>query len=529
MRLESQAGTVEIALTDQDHLRLRGKGVGLRLVLRPAAERDGTGACGGLCRFGQGDWEGEFGKYGKLRFRAIQGDIVPDTPWDTAHGRFLRVYIDFIPTAGGVFEAAIHEDMTEFAGFPEAYPDFSEAVLANRQSFDEWKKKYRPAAKEYEDIAEYAKWTTWSLMSKATGGIKEPVIFMHLHWAIGAFSWQQSYNAMALLNDPREAWRLICSLFEYQDDTGRLPFIINYKGGALGGMQPPFQGLAFDFLIRNHGESFLTYEDCERMYPKFKKWVEFWLTQRNAGRGDDVTAILSSHEAGWDDASIFKDGFPARNPDIMSFIILCMEAVSCLARGCGRLAEAEDWKDRSARLLKTLIDEHWDGGKFVTYVGDKAVQSQSLVCYEPIMLGNRLPQHIIDKVAERLTEEGDFLSPIGLCGESLKSPLCDFGNRFILGRVVAPLQMICTVGLMNAGKKKEAALIARRFCDKVREKGVILGFAPFDYYPLTGEKATDVYDFEEKPVASDGWPWSGWSACNVMTMLTAVIPADSEA
>ena len=75
-----------------------------------------------------------------------------------------------------------------------------------------------------------------------------------------------------------------------------------------------------------------------------------------------------------------------------------------------------------------------------------------------------------------------------------------------------------------AGKNKEAALIARRFCDHVKENGVILGFAPYEYYPLTGEKADITYG----PVASDGWSWSTWCAAGVMMMITSIIPEAEE-
>jgi hypothetical protein len=30
-------------------------------------------------------------------------------------------------------------------------------------------------------------------------------------------------------------------------------------------------------------------------------------------------------------------------------------------------------------------------------------------------------------------------------------------------------------------------------------------------------------------VASDGWPWSGWSSCNCLTLLTCIIPEGEQA
>jgi hypothetical protein len=141
-----------------------------------------------------------------------------------------------------------------------------------------------------------------------------------------------------------------------------------------------------------------------------------------------------------------------------------METLAKLAEGSHQYAAAEEWDRRSKKLLDTLVNEFWDGEKFIIRVNGKPVDSMSAICYEPIMLGKRLPQHIIDKVAEKLTDETPFLSPIGICGESMLSPLSGYGNRFILGRVVAPVNMILTLGLpwrQEEGSDHDC----RRFCD----------------------------------------------------------------
>jgi len=525
LRLDCPAGYAEIALTDQDHLRIRGTAE-LRLCLRPAVPQDGTSACRGLHPLPNGEWEGAFGKFGLLRLRSLAGEMAVIAPWNPQKGLYDEVIFVFKSADGAPYEAAIFETMEEFGTLPEALPPFDEVVAENRRSFERFKQNYRPVPERYREIANYAMWLLWTHRTKTIGGFKEPMILMHLQWLIAAVSWQQTYNAMATLNNPKEAWRLFCTMFEHQDpENGALSFAVDYFGGGKSASpQPPFQGFGFAFLYDRFGDEWLDPAECERMYPKLEKWLNFWLTRRNAGRGDDVTAVLSTHESGWDDATIFKDGFPAANPDVMSFVALLMECLAKVGAKCGRHAEAAEWAARSKKLIDTIVSEFWDGEKFVTKVNGKPVDSMSAVCYEPIMLGRRLPQHVIDKVAEKLMDETTFLSPFGICGESMKSPLSGYGNRFIMGRVVAPINMILSVGLCMAGKKKEAAEIARRFCDHIAKEGVILGFAPFDYYPLTGEKVPDLEQFQYRPVASDGWPWSGWSACSVMTMLSYVIP-----
>lgn len=521
LKMESEKGTAEFVFTDRDQLRVRGSGVTLRIELFPAIKEMGMSACHGVSPMPGGAWEAVFGTHGKFLYKPLKGSVEAYYPWNDKINGYDAVNFDLVPDENGVFETAIHEDMTEIVIDGEEYPPFEALVKASLDSFEEFKQNYPPAADGYEELREYAAYTNWCHRTKASGGFKEPGIMFQLSIS-GVFSWQQSYHGMTMLNNPKEAWRQICLLFLYQDEkTGRLPSYISYVGGANPGIQPPFQGFALDYLIKKAGDSFLSASECERMYPKFAKWANYWLTHRNAGRGDDVTAINNPNDSGWDDASIFKDGFPAQNPDIMAFMISLMDMTARLARGCGKSEDADSWKARGDKLLDTLINEFWDGEKFVTKVNGKPVDSMSLASYQPILLGERLPQHIIDKVAEKLTEEGDFLCEIGLCSESLKSPLCDYSaNTFVAGRVVAPPHLIMTAGLNMAGKKKEAALIARRWCDNVKEKGIILGFAPYEYYKLTGEKANISYG----PVASDGWCWSPWAAGCTMLMITSVIP-----
>jgi len=142
-----------------------------------------------------------------------------------------------------------------------------------------------------------------------------------------------------------------------------------------------------------------------------------------------------------------------------------------------------------------------------------------LANYQPIILGKRLPQHIIDKVAEKLMEDGAWLTEIGFASESMKSDMVTFGFPFVLGRVVAPQNMILSVGLQAAGKQEEAEIAARRFCDHVSREGFALGFAPYNYYKHNGEKA----DQQTVPSMSDCWMWSSWTANCFLTLVTGFI------
>ncbi len=512
-------GTAEIALTDKNMLRIRGN-CALRIELRSAREGGGAAACRGVFPFLDGSGtELYFGKHGKMFFKPLEGSVSVEAVYDRAQGKYASCAVLVKPDEEtDSFDIAVHEYMSGEFSYGGAYEPFDKVVADNKADFEAFKKNYRPAASGYEEAAEYAMWLIWTHRVNPGGYIKAPMILMHLQWLNACCAWQQSLHAMAMQGNPKEGWRQICALFEHQDErTGKLPGMLFYSGA--GAIQAPFQGFALDFLIRKCGDGFLTAEECKRMYPKFAKWANYWTTYRSAGRGDDLIAVNSPHDSGWDDASIFKDGFPCSSPDLIAFLVALMSATARLARGAGEEEAAKEWQGRSDRLLNTLITEFWDGERFISRKKGRPVDSLSLANYQPILLGDRLPRHIIDKIAEKLMIEGELLSPIGLCTESMKSPLCSFVDQFVLGRVVAPANLIITAGLHIAGKTKEASIIARRFCDKLREEGMILGFAPYSRHPLTGEKIR----FNQPPAANDPWPWSGWAAGSFMTMATTLV------
>jgi len=513
---------VEFALTDRSHFRVRGENAGLRLELR-SASGNGAKACRGIYALPGGcGWEAEFGSFGKLFFKALCGNYNVTSLFDDEKNQYSLVRIDFIPECNsGGFEAAIHDYRDKLIPFDE-YECFDDLVCNNRAEFDEFRKRtYTEPAPGYEDTTKYAQWIVWSNYTLAIGNFAQPHILYLNTWGNVAAPWQQSYNAMAMLGDPLEAWRLICVMFLYQDErTGRVPSMMTYSSPMMGGMQPAFQGFALEYLLRKIDYEFISIEEAERMYPKFAAWSNYWTTYRNAGLGDDVIEVLSTHESGWDDSSLFQDGFPAIDPCALTFEVLMMECTAKLAEISDNYkVEAAGWMARADKLTKTIIKDYWDGEKFFSVVKGKKVDSLSLANYQPIILGKRLSQNIIDKVAEKLTQEDHWLTDIGLASESMLSARATFGISFVCGRVVGPMNVILTVGLQAAGKQKEADMIARRFCDHVNREGIILGYAPYNYYKYNGEKA----DQQIPPHPADGWPVSPWTACSYLAMVTGVI------
>lgn len=522
--LNTEFGKIEIVLTDAEQIRFRGEGIDMEIETSPAIPNIGCGRCSGAYFRKDGSIESTFGMHGHLLFNSLKGDLSFVSEWDKENLRYSKMNFRIAAT-DGKFELAVHEDKKEIT-IPAIYDSFDNLVEKSRSSFNEFCKNYADTCPdEYKEMAHIAKWIIWTHRTKAIDNFVEPGIFMHYQWLIATFAWQQSYNGMAMEGNPAEGWRQICTTFNYQDRYGRLPAMVSHT--SMGpGLQPPFQGFAFDFLTHCCGYDFLTYEEAVKMYPKFKKWLEFWLVRRNAGLGDDTIIAFDPNETGWDDSSMFRDGFPVTTPCLMSFLALYMEMMSVVAAKCGFSEEAADWKKRSEKVIHDIIERHWDGEKFLSIHDGKQVDTLSLTDYLPLMLGARLPDEIIDKCIEKLSVEDSFLTPIGLASENVMTEYCNWGpTTFVHGRVAAPQNMIICAGLYRAGRYEAAQFFAKRYCDYINKVGPILDLAPYECYPYSGEKA----EVATGPTAAGSWSWNTWCSANFLILVNRILgnPSDT--
>ncbi|MDR0839180.1 MAG: hypothetical protein LBN99_06005 [Oscillospiraceae bacterium] len=516
VRIDTDSGSAELCMDGIDQLRLRGSGIGLRLTCDAPGEE-----LLGVADKGDGSVELSFGLAGKSLFLPLIGAMKTTVEYGE-DGAPSRVAFDFSPDENGRFELAVHEYMQNRVR-DAYYRPFEELRRDAEISFEDFTKNYRPAAPGLETTARYAQYMIWTHMQGREGQhglFRQPMVYMHRLWLAMAFSWQQSYNAMSMLNNPDEGWRLLTSFLDFQHVSGLLPAAVSYNEANTHSCQPAIQGFALSHILDNLGDAHITPERAEAAYAPFCKWTRYWLDYHGTGVPDHLH-YYNLNESGWDDATVFRKGTPCATPDIYAMVSLLCELCGKLAAVTGRKSEADEWYAQAKRLVDVLVAEHWDGEKFIpimTKTGEK-VENMSIAGYQPIILGKRLPQHIIDKIAETVMREDEFLTDIGLTAESLKSPDISFSNQyFVLGKVLAPVQMFLTVGLKRAGKDAEAKEIARRWCAKIRERGFILGFAP-----LPTEVDGSPYPDPDLPSAGDTWTWASWTAVCFLILSTYVL------
>jgi glycogen debranching enzyme len=151
-----------------------------------------------------------------------------------------------------------------------------------------------------------------------------------------------------------------------------------------------------------------------------------------------------------------------------------------------RKEEADSWHQRADEIIKKMIDTFWNGKKFIALANHthEVIDSNAITDYLPFVLGDLLPQEIIDKMTEDLLVEGDFLSPVGLTTEKISS---DQFRRagFSRGYALPPSNLMVLTGMYMAGKKEEAKMIAKRFCESMITSGISQLMDPIEQYRIT--------------------------------------------
>jgi hypothetical protein len=526
LTIKTFCGTIEICFANQQQIRVRGTGA-ISLKFSFAMETFEVAA-----PKENGDLEVRVIILGKILFAPLRGAMHSNGKWVPQKAMTEDFDLELIPSLeSNGFEAAIHEYYTNSMR-DKSYAPFDECAAKAESEFESFCKRYPAVPEKYAPMAKAAAFTVWSHYVRARGFLKAPIIYMGRSMFLCSSGWQPSFHSIAQSENLREAWKLLLAIFDYQDDAGQIPDLIGEQRVSYRVSKPALQGLAVLYLLDNCDSSFLTETDYNTLYTKLKKFADWWFTFRDHNK-TGIPQYYHSDESGFDDASIFKKGVPLHSGDLIAWMILLTEALAKLAVRAGFSGESVGWENKSKSLLETLINEFWNGSKFISRLVEtgEVVESDSIVSLLPIILGKRLPEEIINTIAAQLASEDDFLTDGGVVSERLTSP--DFTGRFgfMKGAIVSPIQLLITLGLKDSGKTELAREISQRYCDFVCEKGLSHMLPPHEYDLSNGlsVKKEDLYKPSDREPKIENFKseikksetveaWTSWAASNFLSI-----------
>ena len=424
-------------------------------------------------RRGEKGFETAFGYVCSIVYHPIQGDIDLDAKWDFEGLSTPYVRAELKPDENGEFLMSI-EETEAFGCIREQYPTYEEALAGTRADWESFLSKQPELVPEYSDMRKEAAFMTWSNLVDPAGLIKRPYIYMRS--TDPASAWQMCQNAVVLKNQLNIAIELLLNMLDHQAPSGQLPDFFSDARGAYLMIKPPMQGWALEILMKEHDFAKEVPQDkLVMMYEGYSRFVD-WLFAYRGGE-DGLLFMEHGDESGSDDCPLFKTTLAVDAPGLNAFTALLMEKLGDLAKIIDRASESDGWYQKSRDLIDRMLARFWTGERFVAYdhyQPDRVIDTESIQFYYTLVLGNRLPQDIIDRLAKDLEEGNGYLSQGGFTTVNLKnSPYTEVGAG--LGKILPADQIIVTTGLYLAGKKEQAKRSAKIFCDG-------LGKVPNYYY-----------------------------------------------
>lgn len=477
LRLEVESGYAEICIPEPGQVRIKGIGVGLRLSVNTAKFDNAI--------------PGENHRWHltvhslqvKYMLTPIRGSLVVDAPWrvDTSD----RIVADFLPEPdSGVFECVIEEFKCAWQERDYA-ASFEACLKVVEEEYRAWLDRMPQVPDVYAETRKLAAYINWSCVVSPGGYLTRPAMLMSKNWMTSVWSWDNCFNALALVfKHPELAWDQFMLMIDNQDVSGAFPDLINDRLAFWSFCKPPIQGWTLRRMMEH--TDFITGQRVQEVYEPLCRWTQWWLDHRDDD-GDGVPQYNHGNDSGWDNSTVFATRPPIESPDLSAYLIVQMDVLADLAHRLGRVHQATEWQARADDLLEKMLAHFWRGNRFVALrAGDhQVIEADSLLLFLPIVLGKRLPQPIRARLIAGLRAAGRFLTEHGLASESLSSPLYE-PDGYWRGPIWGAATMLIVDGLKAAGELQFARELSRKFCGMAARSGLAE-----NYDALTGEGLRD--------------------------------------
>ncbi|NUT32348.1 MAG: glycogen debranching protein [Hamadaea sp.] len=470
-------GRVEAAFESADIIRVRGKGLGLRIQ---AAAEELTPFTGLYLYRDPVDGAYVFTSYETgRRYRVTVLTGTAQVTGVEALGAADRA-LTFPADAG--WEIAIEEYDTarrpyrRACAFDDVAADAGRSFTAFADAVAPWRGPETPAA-------ELATYVLWSATVHPAGFLRRPAVLMSKHWMDKVWSWDHCFNAIALAaGAPDLAWDQFHLPFDHQDPAGAIPDSVTHSEVLYNFVKPPVHGWAL-LRLRERLAHDLDREQVTEAYHRLAKWTRFWLDARRAP-DHDLAHYQHGNDSGWDNATTYDRERVVQTADLAAFLTIQVQVLADLAAELGYTDAAASWAGTAQVVGAAMTRDLWNGTAFTARAASSGTgrTTSSLLDLMPIVLGASLPDHVAGVLAERISSH---LTRFGLATEHPQSPEYQ-ADGYWRGPIWAPTTILIEDGLRRAGFADLADEISVRF----RELCETSGFAE-NFDALTGEGLRD--------------------------------------
>jgi glycogen debranching enzyme len=485
LRLVSSDGFAEICFSDPATLRIRGRGLTVRLTRIP-------GGVGFVLKRAADRWEYDAVSEGiRLTLYAIRGELREQSTWEQTVAKDLALELG-AKNGDGEWDFAIHESAESVPPL-QSFEPFETAAGKADSEYRRWLLTMPTVDAQWQPGANLAAYILWSAVVDSSGEITRPTIYMSKGKMDAVWSWDHCFNAMALAQaNPKLSWDQMMVMFDRQSPEGALPDKITDRGATWAYSKPPIHGWALSWMLAHDSKTdpAITNAMLAEIYPKLRRWTDWYFRLRS---DSGIPQYDHGNDSGWDNSTVFAKGPHVETPDLLAYLSLQLQAQATIADRLGHREEANTDRARALELTQEMLAKFWRKDHFVAIQADTqtTIESDSLLLYMPLVLGRQLPENVRASMIAALKQSGGFLTDNGLASERVTSKRYE-SDGYWRGPIWAPAMMILATGLEDSGQTEFARELKLRFCRMVLKSGT-----SENYDAVTGQ-----------PLRDSGYSWS---------------------
>jgi hypothetical protein len=314
---------------------------------------------------------------------------------------------------------------------------------------------------EEKEFARLTWYNLWSSFVRARDVYHYDTMLMSKKTMSSVWSWDHCFNALAMAGvGSREALEQFLAPFVLQAPNGALPDMWNPNAEIVWGVtKPPIHGWCFGKLMDKFE---YPEETLKEVYKYLEKWTGWWFSFRDEDH-DGIPSYPQGCDSGWDNSTVFDNGYFVESPDLSAFLVLQMNTLARIAEKLEDAANVSRWKEKAGELLSGMLAHFWKGDQFVPVLSHSHAfrpDPSSLLSHIPVALGNLLDKDKLDSIAGII--EKRFLTEHGLATEAPDSPRYE-SDGYWRGPIWAPSTYLIVDGLRRGGHARLAEIIARRY------------------------------------------------------------------
>ena len=410
--------------------------------------------------------------------RIISNMIEPDSKG------YLRVQLLVDADA----ESGLVLNITPRLGLNRAVPRAEQVFGDAERRWHAWFAAAPPVEDKYAAQYYYAWWILRAgLLSSRFFLTREAMMPSMIHY-VGAWQWDAFFHALAYRHiDQRLAENQLRLVLDHQREDGMIPDAIHDEGTVtqwklpdsdqeVEVTKPPLLAWTALKLYQSSGNR----DFLDELYEPIQRWNRWWFEKND---GDGIVQYNHPYSSGLDDSPLWDEGMPVESPELNTYLVMGMDALSEMAGILGLAADAAEWRARAETLMQKMMTHFWDKDRGVFWATRDHRPIRVLTPFNlyPLLTG-RLGTREADSLVAHLLSPNEFLTRYPIPTVARTDRKYD-PNRMWRGPTWVNINYLFIEGLARCGYQGLARLLRDKTLELLMRHNDIYEY----YHPETGD------------------------------------------